>query len=255
MPKESKNTLGAVLATDDGSLTLVHPDHSEAYHSRLGATAEARLLYVEASGILADFAAARPVRVLDVGLGLAYNAVQTIAAWALAATPGSLSIQSLEINSDLVAALSSGNAAWQENWPDAQKSWCRALSPHSLSATIPHPTHAPAACTWRISLGDALSCPLAGPFNYIWQDPFSPEKNPSMWSPAWFASVRVAAHPDAKLMTYSVARAVRDALTAAAWTATRFPAAAGHKKQWLRATPALKLSVQSAQSFPAAFSD
>ncbi len=232
--------LGTVLATDDGSLSLLHPDHGEAYHSRLGATAEARLLYVEASGILEAFAAGRDVRVLDVGLGLAYNAVQTIAAWAAAPAPGRLGIQSLEVNSALVDALATGEAPWQANWTPAQKSWCRALAA-DRAATIAHPLRPDTVCRWRIALGDAAVANLEGPFDFVWQDPFSPEKNPAMWSPAWFAAVRAAAAPQAVLMTYSVARAGRDALAASGWTAARFPAAPGHKKQWLRAHPALCL--------------
>src|SRR4051812_41230934 len=102
---DASPSLGALLTTDDGSLSLLHPDHGEAYHSRLGATAEARLLYIESSGILGAFAASRPTRVLDVGLGLGYNARETLQAWADAPAAGELFIQSLEINPALVAAL------------------------------------------------------------------------------------------------------------------------------------------------------
>src|SRR4051812_14403400 len=105
MQKDSFDHLGPTLRTDDGSLSLVHPTHGEAYHSRLGATAEARLLYVESSGIKAAFAAQRPVAVLDVGLGLGYNARETLQAWAQTPRPGALSLLSLEIDPDLVRAL------------------------------------------------------------------------------------------------------------------------------------------------------
>jgi len=100
----SPASLGQILATEDGSLSLIHPDHGEAYHSRLGADTEARLLYIEASGIQARFAAAAPLAVLDVGLGLGYNAIHTLEAWANAASPGPLQVVSLEINLALVEA-------------------------------------------------------------------------------------------------------------------------------------------------------
>lgn len=226
--------LGDVLATDDGSLTMIHPDHGEAYHSRLGATAEARLLYVEASGIRARFADATETRVLDIGLGLAYNAIQTLAAWAEAPRPGTLTLQSLEINPALVQVLAAGTAPWQTTWTDAHRAFCSALRQTSLNTWA---ANFPAfGASWIIHVGDAREATLDGPFAYFWQDPFSPEKNPPLWDAAFFTKLRAAAAPDALLMTYSVARTVRDALAAAGWKPERFPAAPGHKRQWLRAT-------------------
>ena len=78
--------LPTVVETADGSLSLVHPEHGECYHSRSGALTEARSLYIEMSGFLPRLAATAKavIEVLDVGLGLGYNALASIDAWAAA---------------------------------------------------------------------------------------------------------------------------------------------------------------------------
>lgn len=249
--KDDKKKLGDVFATADGSLTLVHPEHGETYHSRAGADAEARLLYIEASGIRARFDSARLLAVLDVGLGLGYNALQTIEAWLAHPAPVPAHLVSLEVSRELVAALASGSAPWQLTWEASRRKLAASLTPEedgNYSARFLHPNRH-AALTWRVVTGDAFtqSLPIVtSEYDFIWQDPFSPEKNPRMWSVAWFQKIRPAVADDATLMTYSVARTVRDALSASEFIPERFATAdlgaessliSRHKRQWLRARP------------------
>lgn len=226
-----KDKLGELVVTGDGSWTLAHSEHGETYHSSHGAMAEAMDLYIGASGIKERFFDSNTTTsVLDVGLGLGYNALATIAAWYAASAPGPLNILSLEINSDLVDALLSGTGVWQGNWPADRLAWVRGLN----QAPIPHPSGS-AVCTWQLQIGDALAVKLTRQFHYVWQDPFSPAKNPRMWSSEWFTNVRTSAAPNCRLLTYSVARAVRDALTTAGWQVDRIPTGTGRKRHWLRA--------------------
>jgi tRNA U34 5-methylaminomethyl-2-thiouridine-forming methyltransferase MnmC len=223
--------LGEVVVTGDGTWTLAHAAHGETYHSSHGALAEATGLYVGASGIAARFAApGAATRVLDVGLGLGYNALATLEAWLAAPAPGPLTIVSLEIDAALAQALGSGTGAWQGNWPPARLALARALGREPLA----HPSGAVHG-RWELELGDALEAPLPGAFDFVWQDPFSPTKNPTMWSAAWFRRVRAAAAPGCVLVTYSVARAVREALAEAGWQVDKIPTGTGRKRHWLRA--------------------
>lgn len=240
--QSTNSPLGDLVQTADGSYTLSHPDHGECYHSHAGAAAEARELYVVASGISERWTTKEPVAVLDVGLGLGYNAVTTIAAWQRAENPGDLAVVSLEIDPLLVETFSSGFAPWQSNWGDREIMIPRSLRPTSAdptiwSGTLHHPTGS-GICDWTVITGDALTKELpTNVFDYVWQDPFSPTKNPSMWSTDWFERVKRAAKPGAVLMTYSVARVVKDALTGAGWTCARFqPPAGSSKRHWLRST-------------------
>ena len=61
-----------VLDTADGSLTLHSCHFDEAFHSSAGALAEAEAKFV-APAELHRFAPGRPLRVLDVCVGLGYN--------------------------------------------------------------------------------------------------------------------------------------------------------------------------------------
>ncbi|NDE15559.1 hypothetical protein EBZ80_11580 [bacterium] len=245
MTKFSAPALGEARQTGDGSWTLAHPDHAEWYHSADGALAEAKSLYVESSGILGDFQRGTPdaetVRVLDVGLGLGYNALATIDAWLRCGSRGRLEILSLENNDALFEAMRSGEAPWQVGW-DPQ--WTGAVKNLDLvsdglwQATIAG--SGGGELLWRVFLGDALSdhatglVVRSGPFDYVWQDPFSPEKNPGMWGLEWFSAITPGVRPDGCLMTYSVARTVRDALETAGWRIEKIPTTT-RKKNWLKA--------------------
>ena len=85
--------------------------------------------------------------------------------------------------------------------------------------------------------GDAKQADLgAWKFDIIWQDAFSPRKNPDLWSADWFDKLKKSASPDAHLFTYSVAGTVKEALTTSGWQYEKIKRNDSlHKKQWLKA--------------------
>lgn len=226
------------VATADGSLTLKNTDIGEDYHSSLGAKKESRTLYIERSGFTEQLT--QNTAVLDVGLGLGYNALTTIEAWLDAENPANLDITSLEINPDLVKKLASGHASWMEDWSPLWLELCSSIEISSSQPYLewPHPNGS--KLNWQILIGDATELTLPETtYHYVWQDAFSPTKNPTMWSVTWFKKVRSKADDDCKLMTYSVSRVVKDNLVEAGWSFERIPAC-GHKRHWLCAQPAAK---------------
>ena len=232
---------GLARQTADGSWTLVHPGHSECYHSAAGALTEARHLYLNSSGILGTFEQGECIRVLDVGLGLGYNALATIDGWLQSGSHARLEILSLENDEALFHGLRSGSAPWQVGWSPF---WIEALKSlrcrgHGLWQGV---LYGPGGgeLDWRVILGDARSeasislLQKSGPYDYVWQDPFSPKKNPDMWVAEWFSALGLAVACNGCLMTYSVARKVRDALEVSGWRIEKIPTTS-HKKNWLRA--------------------
>jgi tRNA U34 5-methylaminomethyl-2-thiouridine-forming methyltransferase MnmC len=231
--------LGELVETADGSMTIRHPEHLETYHSSAGAETEAFELYVRASGYLERLESGLPLTILDVGLGLSYNAMATIDAWLRCSQAGDLDIVSLEWSKDLVVALVNGSAPWAIDWSLARKKMTTSLKerePDFFYNEYKHPETG-SICRWTILVGDARKTilSLSAKFNYIWQDPFSPEKNPDMWNGLWFSAVKQVAAEDVVMMSYSVARKVRDALNEAGWQCERFKTPVKQKKQWLRA--------------------
>jgi tRNA U34 5-methylaminomethyl-2-thiouridine-forming methyltransferase MnmC len=231
--------LGELVETADGSMTIRHPEHLETYHSSAGAETEAFELYVRASGYLERLAFGLPLTILDVGLGLSYNAMTTIDAWLRCSQAGDLDIVSLEWSKDLVVALVNGSAPWATDWSLARKKIAKNLierEPNVFYVENMHPETG-SVCRWTVLVGDARKTilSLSAKYNYIWQDPFSPEKNPDMWNGLWFSALKQVAADDAVIMSYSVARRVRDALSEAGWQCERFKTPVKQKKQWLRA--------------------
>lgn len=236
-----KTIFGTLVETADGSWTIKHEEHGQDFHSTEGAKFEAWQLYIVASGLLDSLRqkTGKTVAVLDVGMGLGYNACATVAAWYSENDPADLELTSLEIDSRLARALAEDAAPWTRGWDE---SWL--IGPKSLKqiaeqrwrADSLHPNQR-SRLAWTIYLGDAstLDIPqVSTKYQFIWQDPFTPELNPTMWSPAWFEKIRSAAAADVTLMTYSVARVVKDALSAGGWSVTRFRTP-GRKRHWLKA--------------------
>lgn len=115
------------------------------------------------------------------------------------------------------------------------------IAPEFWRASIRH-QHTEAVCSWDIFVGDAAAVLAAQPHaaaDFIWQDPFSPDKNPAMWGVAWFHALRPHAADGAQLVTYSVARGVREALEHGGWKWEKIKTATKLKKHWLRARPVL----------------
>ncbi|MBF0441470.1 MAG: hypothetical protein HQK54_06170 [Oligoflexales bacterium] len=243
MNNNSHTNLGEIVRTDDESLTLKHPLHGEEYHSRSGAFLESVELYVRSSGFEEKTAGddKREISVLDVGLGLGYNALQTVRTWFLSPSPPPLKLVSVEINRELPDALSRGNAPWIDaRFEKNFISFCKALNKkgNDFKAVITHPDNK-AVCHWLVRTGDATALDLSNErgdgFHFIWQDAFSPKVNPELWTLSWFKKLALLCSRGCILMTYSVAREVKDNLKEAGFTIKKIPAL-GSKRHWLKAT-------------------
>ena len=229
---------GPLVETDDGSLTIRHSGHGQDFHSTEGAMYEARELYVVASGYLDALGMdGETLHILDVGMGLAYNAAASVAAWLESDGKRSVSMVSLEIDPRLASVVAGGGAPWFKGWGDAWLAGPRAFG-EGFTARLQHPKSA-AVCDWVILVGDGtktLKSVNQTRFDFVWQDPFTPELNPGMWSSEWFSLVRRVVSEGAVLMTYSVSRVVKDALESGGWSQQKIKTP-GRKRHWLRAMP------------------
>jgi tRNA 5-methylaminomethyl-2-thiouridine biosynthesis bifunctional protein len=131
--------------------------------------------------------------------------------------------------------------------PDALAAIQSGFSPHLISAEFaalyaPQPgwnTMRLGAITLHLYVGDALDGILSQPMpaDAWFLDGFSPDTNPDMWSPTLLAHVAAHTTPGGTASSYSVAHAVREALTEVGFTVEKAP---GHppKRHMLRATKA-----------------
>jgi hypothetical protein len=231
---------GALVETADGSLTICHDGHGQDFHSQEGAQFEAWNLYVVASGYLDSLVSAsnQHLYILDVGMGLGYNAAASIVAWYTGSGAVDVDITSLECDVRFVEAVATGDAPWQRGWSEPWLVGPKELrhSENVYRASIKHPLSG-RYLTWTVMVCDAASMDLKSiekTFDYIWQDPFTPELNPTLWSVDWFKRVRDVTRSGAVMMSYSVARAVKSALAESGWGYERIPTP-GRKRHWLKA--------------------
>ncbi len=202
--------------TADGSLTLYSQDCKEACHSYSGARGESIYNFVEGCQIVARGEAcqeeARPLRILEVGLGLGHGVMATFDA--LKQCPHlQVDFVTTECNPQLVDY---ARQFWGKLWPREKVTILQGDARQALPLflkTFPRRK-----------------------FEAIYQDPFSPRSNPQLWTAEWFALLKQLSQREAILATYSSASAVRAALTSAGWEVEKRPGFAG-KRESLIARP------------------
>src|SRR6056297_1202354 len=77
-PKSPSDEELELRSTADGSLTLYDPAVDQTFHSVRGAIAEARYVYLGASGAAGRLAVGEALRVFEVGLGSGMNLLLTL---------------------------------------------------------------------------------------------------------------------------------------------------------------------------------
>jgi tRNA U34 5-methylaminomethyl-2-thiouridine-forming methyltransferase MnmC len=213
------------LLTEDGSLTLYSSEFDEAMHSRSGAYDEAVRKHIIPSGILDR--GKEHVRVLDVGFGLGYNCLALLQGMARLESPMFAEIISLERDLSALPHLK------EIRFNDSRD---------TLYKTVLH------ACefgTWMdkqysitVMTGDARASIRVLPrahFDAIFQDAFSPAKNPELWSLDYFRELARIITPSGILTTYSCAGHVRKAMLEAGFHVGKGPSV-GPKREGTIAT-------------------
>lgn len=236
-----------IVETADGSRTLFDPATGQTYHSHHGALQEAREVFLAASGVAERLAAGRDTRVLEVGLGTGLNLLACADA---ATTHGAgLHYRALERRPpapDVLAALDHGRHLAH---PELASAWVGARAALPDAPGPPRPwridegTFGP-GITVEVALGEAFAekgtfTPPAEALltpawaHAIFHDAFSPAANPEAWRPHVLARLASVLAPGGALVTYTVAGAVRRALTAAGLDVRKRPGPLGGKRHTL----------------------
>ena len=69
----------------------------------------------------------------------------------------------------------------------------------------------------RLTVPKAVELDLVRPLNAIFQDAFSPKKNPTLWSVEWFTLLKSLSHKEVTLTTYSSSISIRKSLIVSGW--------------------------------------
>jgi len=191
-----------LIATADGTSTLFLEEYDQAMHSDSGAYEESLLKHIYPSGILE--LSKDKINVLDVGFGLGYNVLALIHEFKLRKKQSSLNIISLEKEQYLLEFMNEikFNDSRDEIYDFIKKVY---LNGKSSIENI----------SFEIFFGDGrdfLKNNRELEFDAVFQDPFSPSKNPEMWSVEYFTCIKSHMNENAILTTYSSADQIRRAM-------------------------------------------
>lgn len=175
------------VKTNDLSLTLYSEEYDETYHSVSGALDEALRKFVEPCCVR------NGMKILDICFGLGYNAGMAIHKFK------NCKIISLEKDKRVL------DAVYSLEVPD----WF-AETYEKIRIAAKH-LHYKNSCEIQIILGDAAETikQVNETFNAVFLDPFSPRKNPELWTTEFLQEIRKRMEKGAILATYSCAGQVK----------------------------------------------
>jgi tRNA U34 5-methylaminomethyl-2-thiouridine-forming methyltransferase MnmC len=208
------------IPTHDGTKTAYSDEFQEAMHSISGAYQEAQMKHVYPSALLeGDF---QEINILDVGFGLGYNILALIAEVEKRKKGLKVNVTSLENSESLdefIKEIRFGNILddYYSEIRKAYRTGNREFNNYHI----------------RVVKGDARetirNIKKTG-FHGVFHDPFSPSKNPELWTVEFFKEVYRTMYLKGILTTYSSALHIRGALLEAGFSIGRGPSVGGKKE-------------------------
>ena len=215
------------LTTGDGSVTIHLPDWDEQYHSKHGAIAEARHVFIKTG--LHHFLAENPlneISIMEIGFGTALNALLTVSEIEkLGISCTYLGVEAYPVSDQEVAKL---------NYPEKTE----------ISASLFQQLH---DVPWEenVQISPFFSLTKRKQFfadiseentsNLIYFDAFGARVQPELWTEEIFSKMYTALKTNGVLVTYAAKGSVRRAMQAVGFTVERLPGPPG-KREMLRAT-------------------
>ena len=184
------------VTTADGSPTLYHPGFRQHFHSLAGAATEAERKFVIPSRLRERLASGNRVRLLDVGFGLGTNCAAALRCG------GKLEVVTLEYDPRVLEAADHLYPAGSPGTRlvDALKSGGEFREAERRVTLISGDAR------------DAVRTLDPESFDVIFQDGFSPDCNPELWSYDFVKVLTKLLKPDGVLVSYSSAYPYRGAL-------------------------------------------
>ncbi|CAN7293789.1 tRNA (5-methylaminomethyl-2-thiouridine)(34)-methyltransferase MnmD [Acidovorax sp. LjRoot117] len=203
--------------------TPYSPRFGDRYHSEKGGLDQARHVFLHGCGLPAAWAGQPQWRILETGFGFGLNFLVTWAAWrADPARPTLLHFVSTEA------------------WPVSAADLLRATTAHPDLAPLAEELHRqwwgllPGVHRLRFDEGRVLLTLFVGDtqamlraqsltVDAVYLDGFSPQRNPEIWDLHTLKAVARCCRRGTRLATWTIARAVRDALAQCGFDVSRVP--------------------------------
>lgn len=202
-----------LVITEDGSPTLFEPAYGQSMHTMDGAYSESLIKHIVPSLILQKNS---DIKVLDIGFGLGYNILALICEARYAGFNRQIEVISLERDRSIesfMRQISFSDSARAKTYAFVTKAFCDGFA---VSDNV----------SIQVLFGDARETVAVMDnirFDAVFHDPFSPAKNPEMWSVDFFREITGRMQDDALLTTYSSAAQIRGAMVEAGLFIGRAP--------------------------------
>lgn len=183
------------VPTEDGSQTLFFNDYNEACHNLSGASSETIYNFIEGCEI--NQRTKDDITILEVGFGTGLGFLET-----LKHSQKKFHFISLELHEDILLLA-------KERYPEL-KELKKKDNHYELKTDKFH---------LEILLGNARETvkTISTKIDAIYQDAFSPKRNPELWTTQWFSDLKNISQSDCILSTYSSSVSIRKALIEAGW--------------------------------------
>lgn len=196
---DSKYTLSE---TNDGSFTLFSKQYNQCYHStRDGAFTESLQKHVKPC--IDSFLDQETLTILDICFGLGFNTLTTLWYNKYYAKKKALRIYSPELDDSVLFELKS------LQYPKELQEFIPLLLQLIQDKKVKYQ-----GLMIELFIGDARDYikGFENFFDIVYQDPFSPDENPALWTVEYFKDIKKALKPRGVLSTYSTALKTRLAL-------------------------------------------
>lgn len=244
-------------STGDGSTTLFSEPFQQPYHNRGGAASESGYLFLEMTGLTnaasqEDAGEATTLHILEIGFGTGLNMALLYDKLhhdkllngklhdSRQRDPVSCHFYSVEgfpPNPSLLENMEYGVSADSTRIAGIIQHTLHYAKPGWNDVVIEPSFHLHLLISRfeEFASKDTLSEKIP-PINLFFHDPFSPETNPSGWTPELFRRLRKLAAEDALLSTYSASSRARASMATAGWYVARAPGAL-NKREMTLASP------------------
>lgn len=206
------------LETEDGSLSLFSEAFGEGCHSTSGAKLETITHYIRGCEVLQK--AQQPtLSILEVGWGLGLGYQTTIEELNQNNLSPYLHFVSMEIDPELILWSKKELSFETNGYPHFSEIEKKTIGDLEYFEAVTEKGKLTILC------GDARkTVPLfhqAFPdfqAHALYQDAFSPKKNPTLWTVEWFKELKNLSHAEVRMSTYSSSNSIRKSMLEAGWT-------------------------------------
>jgi tRNA U34 5-methylaminomethyl-2-thiouridine-forming methyltransferase MnmC len=201
--------------TEDGSFTLYSDYFQENCHSVAGAGAETLYNYVEGCQVINRLKQRGNIHIFEIGFATGLGLSTTLEAVSNQNIPDYfIQFTSCELDQKLtefsLEKLQDQGLVMNYHWEEKENFFQGELSQNRGCFTV-------IIGDIRRELEKWKNSPHFKIVDAIYQDAFSPKRNPTLWTYQWFAQLKSIGHKETILSTYSSTKAVWKAMIKAGW--------------------------------------